>query len=434
MNTSDVRAAVVEKLAELHYVPFYVHFLTIDVKSQGKLPSQLPEFRSITLQATNEVLQLRLKPEMEWRDALLEASTEKMGPGELPLTPNARALLDWLNRPENSPVSIKVNTLGKKAGFKGSGSYHRWKDYCREIDLKTGFRIEIGKEHGSWGEAIIDLALHNKSEEQEPGNTNAPNPHFDFDPTKVTKEACDTFARILEDMVMVSANPENDLDLVIYDLSTHVTLQETWPATLNDRETDSYEVRQFLEKVRLAPCLRLTWSLPWHGDRWLIGCRPVEGTNWETVRQKLSEWRAFKGSQETFALSKSAALVLDWLLSLRPDQFLHRLSPPVAAAWENEIGLKMEYDSNKRGLLLESLVDEINERTPYELRVLPSKDASYQNSDCRLLFKRTPTAKEQLVRQIRHHLLDCGSNASEAQVSEWLDELTRKGGMGSGRS
>ncbi len=280
MDTSDIRATVVDTLANLHYVPFYVHFLTAEIKSPGKRAVELPEFESFTVQRTGEMLDLRLKPEMEWKDALLEASREKMGPGELPLTPNAKALFDWLRRPGNSPVSIKVNTLGKKAGFKGSGSYDRWEDYCREIDLKTGYHIETGKERGSWGEAVIDLALHEKSEEREPETTNAPNPHFDFDPTKITKEACDSFARMVEDTVMESDNPEKGFDLVIYDLSTHSALQNAWPATLNEKETDSYKLSHFLEKVRLAPCLRLSCSLPWRGDRWRIGCRPVEGLEW----------------------------------------------------------------------------------------------------------------------------------------------------------
>jgi hypothetical protein len=145
------------------------------------------------------------------------------------------------------------------------------------------------------------------------------------------------------------------------------------------------------------------------------------------VRPKLAGWRAFKGSEETFGLSMGAALVLDWLLSLRPDQFLHRLSPLVSAAWEDEIGFKREYDGDKRGLLMESFADEIIERTPYDVRVLSNKEASYQHSDCRLLFKRKPTSEEQLVRQIRHHLLDHKTIASEAEVSEWLVQLIRKG-------
>lgn len=425
MDTSEIRLQAIDALAGLHHLPFHVHYLTIGTARSGKRPQELPEFDTFTLEAKGDDLRIRPKPDKEWRDALLEASREKMGPGELPLTPNAKALLDWLRRPGNSPASIKVNTLGKKAGFKGPGSYHRWEDYCREIGLKTDYHIQTGRERGSWGDAVIELTLHEKSEEDKPEEIDAENPHFAFNPTKISKEACDAFARLIEDVVMKSGDPRPGLDLIVYALSTHSALEKAWPATLNDREVGAYELARFLEKIRIAPCLMLVWSIPRHGDCWLVGCRPVDGLNWDTVRKKITGWRSFRGSRETFGLSESSALVLDWLLSLRPDQFTLRLSPQVSTAWEDEIGFKPEYHGTLRWMKLEAIADEINERTPYEVRVFSSKEASYHQSDCRLLFKCKPTGEELLLRQIQHFLLDNATIASESDIREWLTDLIR---------
>jgi len=425
MDTNALRAKVIDELSSLHHIPFYVHFLIIEIGQSGKLPRDLPEFETCTLKASGEAIHLRLKPEMEWRDALLEASREKVGPGELPLTPNARALLDWLQVPGNSPASIKVNTLGRKAGFKGLGSYDRWEDYCREINLKTGYHIRTNREHGSWGDAVIELTLMERSEDDASAAIHVPNPCFAYDTTKITKEACDAFSGMVEDIVMKFEDPKPGFDLLIYDLSTHSTLARAWPETLHAREVSGYELGRFLEKVRLAPCLKLVWSIPFQADRWLVACRPADGLDWDSVRRKLVEWRAFKGSLATYGLSKGTSLVLDWLLSLRPDQFVHRLSPPVASAWENEIGLKPEYDGTVRGMLLEAMADEINELTPYEVRVVASKDASYHQADCRLLFKRKPTSEALLVRQIRHYLLDHATLTSDDEIREWLNGLIR---------
>ncbi|MCF7675299.1 MAG: hypothetical protein K9M97_08130 [Akkermansiaceae bacterium] len=424
MKTSETRERVIDILASLHHVPFHVNYLPTQIGSSCGKANRLPDFETFSLEAKGDDICIRPKAGIEWRDVLLEASIEKMGSEELPLTPNARCLLDWLRCPGNSPVSIKVNILGKKAGFRGSGSYSLWEDYCREIDLKTSYHIRTGRERGSWGGSVIELTLEEKSENNPTTGSDSPNPHFAFDPTVITKAACDAFARTVETTVMESKDPDPGLDLIVYDVATRRTLEQAWPASLEKSKVSAFELERFLRKVRLAPCLMLVWSIPYHGDRWLVGCRPTKGTDWSGIRKELIEWRAFKGSRETYGVGERTGLVLDWLLSLRPDQFTIRLSPPVSAAWEDEIGFKPEYDGKTRQLLLEAMADEINEQTPFEIRVLSSADASYHQSDCRLLFKRKPTSEEVLVRQIRHFLLDHAILASEAMVREWLTGLT----------
>ena len=425
MDTNDIRAKVIDKLSSLHHLPFYVHFLIIEIGKPCKFPDDLPEFETCTLKAVGEAFHLRLKDGMEWRDALLEASREKVGPGALPLTPNARALLDWLQVPGNSPASIKVNTLGRKAGFKGPRSYNRWDDYCREINLKTGYHVLTNPEHGSWGDAVIELTLGEKSEDDVSDAIHPPNPCFAYDTTTITKEACDAFTKMVENIVIEYENPKPGNGLLIYDLSTHSALAKVWPETLHAREVSGFELERFLENVRLAPCLNLVWSIPFHADRWLVGCRPTDGLDWDTARRKLVEWRAFKGSLAIYGLSENTSLVLDWLLSLRPDEFVQRLSPPVSTAWEDEIGLESEYDGTVRGMLLEAMADEINEFTLYEVRVISSKNASHHQSDCRLLFKRKPTREDLLVRQIRHYLMDHATLTSEDEIRKWLNGLIR---------
>ena len=86
MDTNDIRAKVIDKLSSLHHLPFYVHFLIIEIGKPCKFTDDLPEFETCTLKAVGEAFHLRLKAGMEWKDALLEASREKVGPGALPLT------------------------------------------------------------------------------------------------------------------------------------------------------------------------------------------------------------------------------------------------------------------------------------------------------------------------------------------------------------
>lgn len=422
MDANEIRTFVIDELSRLHYLPFYVHFKTIKLAHPGRKPKELPEFESFAIEPEGDELRIRLKPGMEWRDVLLEASHAKIGPDELPLTPNARALLDWLQRPGNSSVKIKVNTLGKKAGFAGIGSYDRWQDYCREIDLKTNFRVEVQSERGTWGGAVIELNLSENVALDDHKDADAPNPPFKFDPTIVSKEACDAFAKILEDTVISFDDPEPGRDFVVYDLSTHCELERVFPATFEDQEVNTHDLMRFLEKVRLAPCLRVAASVPWRGDRWLIGCRAAEGLDWRTVRTKIAEWRSYKGGTLTYGLSQSAGKLLDWLLSLRSDQFTDHLSPSVFMAWEDEIGFKNEYNDDLRRMKLEAMADEINEITPYNIRVFSGK-AAYHGFDCRLLFKHKPTGEDLLVRQIRNYLLDHNSGVAEADVRKWLAEL-----------
>ena len=88
-------------------------------------------------------------------------------------------------------------------------------------------------------------------------------------------------------------------------------------------------------------------------------------------RACLKQKEAELSAGENYGLSDDAAALFQWISDLRPDQYLGNLTPIVEECLERDIGLKPSWPEKNIAAYFEMLVEEINEKTDFDLRVQP---------------------------------------------------------------
>jgi hypothetical protein len=97
------------------------------------------------------------------------------------------------------------------------------------------------------------------------------------------------------------------------------------------------------------------------------------------------------------------------------------MTPCVEAKADEQIGIRdLAHDQNS-GAYLRLLIEEINEKTPYSLCLIPWKNCGRDHH--RILVRRDPEGDEDLVKKIQIRGLDKGVHLSVLQVEQTLEKL-----------
>jgi hypothetical protein len=89
------------------------------------------------------------------------------------------------------------------------------------------------------------------------------------------------------------------------------------------------------------------------------------------------------------------------------------------------LGIEGLYYECNSGVILDLLVEEINEKTNYALRLIPWQ--KYNSEHHRILVRRKPEGDDDLVRRIQVRGLDKGVQLSAENVHEMLEKLWSSG-------
>lgn len=128
---------------------------------------------------------------------------------------------------------------------------------------------------------------------------------------------------------------------------------------------DAYRLDDFLCEAHLKG-FALSWQLSC--GAWIIWVTPDEGVSWDEAGAALDAYLRRKPSRELYGLSLDAAKLFDWLESLSPEEFEHRLSPVIEDHLKYDLGFDTEWEPENLHLLSELLCEEITEKTPFEAR------------------------------------------------------------------
>lgn len=198
------------------------------------------------------------------------------------------------------------------------------------------------------------------------------------------------------------------------------------PAVAADAKQAPYELEQFLGDLRLPRVLRPAATLEDEaGVGWLLGAAHEEGWTWERVKESIREIRDRKDPCETYGLSRKAGKILNWIWSLHDDEIMMGMSPCVEDAARDQIGIeKLDYDQNSK-VILQFLIEEINEKTPYALRIIPWHE--YPRGRHRILVRKKENQDDVISRIIQIRGLEKNVALSALVVEKTLRDLWAQG-------
>ena len=113
--------------------------------------------------------------------------------------------------------------------------------------------------------------------------------------------------------------------------------------------------------------------------------------------------------------------MLEWIEWLREKDYLGKLTPIVEDNLEKKIGIKCPWDKGNPPAYLNELLNELNERTPYDCSLQPWKD--YSESKTRIRINRKKSDEAILVQQIQLLALKQGKTVPTERIQEWISRL-----------
>jgi hypothetical protein len=338
------------------------------------------------------------------------------------LTDNALKILKWIQSPKNTGGFVSEKLIGSQACLLGAGSYSRIECYGREISVKTPHRVKIEK---TWErQAKYKISLADKKEDK--GRYAHDNPVFAYRLSKRDPDASSTYTRMIEDLVLEGDFPDDVTCCILFEIHSRAELVRALPAMAADESLTPYKLEKFLEDVRLPRGLRPAATLDDEaGVGWLLGAALEEGWTWELAMESIHETRDRKDPAKTYGLSADAAKLLNWIWDLHDSEIQMGMTPCVESASRDQIGIKdLQYNQNSE-TTLQLLIDEINEKTSYQLRLMPW--SHYSSKEHRVLIRRKDDLDAQITRMIQIRGLEKNVALSEAQIGEALQCLWANG-------
>jgi hypothetical protein len=359
-----------------------------------------------------------LRDGSEWDQVFEEAWAGVENANESCLTDNALRLLNWIRGPKNPGSLVPVNKVGAQAGIRGTGSYALIRTFLEEIAFKCPYELDF-EVIGSWSDRRVRAKLHPKRSEKRPAKHD--NPVFSGKILGSDRSDWEAYARMVEDRVLCS-DLDDESPCVLFSIHSRTELVRCLP-NLKDREdAEPGALNDFLEKVRLARGLRVGSSLEDRaGAGWVLGAVLEKGWTWDRAMESIRERRNRQDPRTTYGLSGNAAKILEWIWSLHDHEMEMDMTPPVEPAARERIGMeRLGSDPNSRAVL-ELMIEEINERTPYLLRLIPWKD--YARDYHRILVRKKSNREDDLVREIQILGIEKGVCVEAADARAALEGL-----------
>lgn len=393
-------------------------FLAAAVKRVGKSYRAFVTESSVSNLDGNESLTIsvKLKDGYEWRDAMEEAWKLSPNPNPHGLTDNARKILRWLENNDLKGKQIDQNAIGRRANVRGT--FDHIVDYLKEIQVKANPRLVFEKANGWHGPLRIWFA------EATPQyySIGPLNPQLSLPTGIITRGALEQFKSWLYSTIR-NTSFKNDLDVIgvfdIRDRKTAISCFHDLPKASGF--SLDYEMRKFFSAVRLIDGIELRSQFSDGFGPWLVICKLQEGTTWEHIQRRLEAMEKETPLDKKYGLSRDSAALLKWVIELRADQCLRTLTPSVEDHIQLDIGLDANWPEENLAAYLELLVEEINEKTEFDLRIQTWHH--YGKAETRIRVKMKRLELESVVQTVQLYCLKNNRVLSRDQVEQAIKAL-----------
>jgi hypothetical protein len=362
-----------------------------------------------------------LKNGHEWSEAIKDAWRGVESANPWFLTDNALKVFEWINGPKNMGEFVPENRLGAQADLRGSGSYSRISEYVKEIGLKTPHAVQME----SSGRYRGDYKLKLIPNDDRPTSEKFSNPVFEKRISRHEKESLDSYAHMLEELVLDGEFGDAKC-CILFDIHSRTDLLKALPDLADREDFSPKSVDEFLKGIRLPRGLKVAASLSDQANEgWRLGAVLEDGWTWEKAKESIREVRDRNDPCMTYGLSPNAGKILNWIWNLHDNEFHMGMTPCVENAARDQIGIeKLEYDQNSI-VILQFLIEEINEKTPYSLSLIPWHE--YHRVQHRILMRKKENPEAVITRLIQIRGLEKKIALSSSDVEKAIQDLWAKG-------
>jgi hypothetical protein len=351
---------------------------------------------------------IELVGEAEWTDAVLEAwkGVDSRNPNHLS---DAGQRLFELAQTGFEPGFTDARTLAFQIGV--AGRENEFEDYLWEVSSKAKIPLRWESTGTRYGENLrFRIWLNEKAES---GNGTGLNPKLEVNFSDLKKDDLDGVRKLMHELI-VRAEPQGNTPLSVFRISTHQELKQCFRgeprgdtmARFFDAVTLNKSVKRFYDFRDRAPC----WSVT------LLPERAWE-TSVEAIRQELAQ----PSLEERFGLSAEAAKLLAWIEKLPSEQMLGCYSPVVEDARQRWIGISSPWEDANFAAYLQMLLDEINEKTEYNLKV--QSWHHYSSTKSRIRVDRKRPVMDDVIKQLQWNAWRQGVSLDPVRIQQILEQL-----------
>jgi hypothetical protein len=360
----------------------------------------------------------RLHEDATWEQAIREVC--QVDAGDLaPLTPSAERFLDLAEE-----LGAKWITREELTRRVGGSRYTRVEvKRCEEIEARRGIKICVltRRQEGPLKEEEVQLTITSR---QDPAARAAPQTVVNFrwnDSLDHKKKAdVDRFRDAILDLV-IKKSPVGSEPLYLFKAHTPAGLAKAFPKLSLKRYDASGALCGLLRAMRLPEGLRLAYDLQDSASEWWAAVAPA--TSWPETIVSVEVFLRRLTPEQQFGLSYDAARLLEWIESRDKKEMLGSWTPVVEPAVTREIGLVAEWPEENMAALFQMLVDEINEKTAYQLSLQPWKEHGQVRT--RIKVAKMMKIDQTLAQRIAQAAIDSGIGLSEDQVQKIVTAMGR---------
>ena len=360
----------------------------------------------------------------EWTD--VENELWKSTPANNPrrISDPSLKLFAWFQEQPPSDDWLTETTISWKAGFKGRQGLVE--DLLRELQTKLSPHFQYESRGNRWSNKDpiafriqIDSAASIETPLPAKQIPKSLNPIFKGGFLDITKQATDHWTEFIYDHILTT-RPEGKEPLYIYWVNTAAELARVFPLHgRSGRCSGSGELAKFFASLRLMSDIKLSYNFRDDAEAWFVFIRPED--DWPKTVAAIEELRSQPSLQERYHLGEDSAKLLEWIEGLTEKELLEQWSPVVEDSLEEHIGIECPWDDRNFSAYIQLLIDEINDKTPYDLKIQPWKD--YSEWKTRIRIRKKESEESKIIRQIQFYGLQQGKLLEEGQIRQFLDEL-----------
>jgi hypothetical protein len=381
----------------------------------GKLNKKIRSFKITVQRSTYSQMQLtaHLAEDAEWNQAVEEAWSYSDSPNEFALTNPALGLLRFIRSGDLEQDFMSERSISWKMGL--NGRERCIEPYLRELETKTKIGLHWEGKGTEWSERP-KYRFWIAPTEPEPAEQPALNPRIERHLDRFIKADVDE-ARTIIHKWLLELKPAGTEVVYFLSIGSRAELQHCLP---QPHSRSSTVLAEFFSAIILNPEIARGYNFRDEAERWTVTLQPK--TDWEPALSAIGEELSKPTLQERFGLSDEAAKLLTWIENLPEEKkLLGRVTPIVEDSATKFIGIKCPWSEENTAVYLQLLIDEINERTNYELRLQPWYE--YNRMRSRIVVKKKRHGVEEVIRQLQALACEQGRNLNAARTRHVIDNL-----------
>lgn len=366
---------------------------------------------------------IRLKGK-EWKDVQDEVWKDSSLANPRRITDPSLKLFAWFREYTPSEDWLSETTISWKAGFKGRQGLVG--SLLHELQSKLAPHFHFEERGSRWDrknpisyliridpEASIETPLVTKS------IPSSLNPVFENHLHYFTKQDIDAWTDFIYDHLLKST-PSGLDPVYVYWVDTAEELARVFPGlSPSGYSSGGSKLAEFFQSLRIIPEIVMEYDFDDGSDAWHLRVLPQE--NWKDTLKAIEDLRSKPTLKQRYGLNSHSAKLLEWIKGLPEKEFLQEWTPVVEDALEKEIGIKCPWNDRNFSAYIQLLIDEINDKTPYDLKIQPWKD--YSDWKTRIRFRKKESEESKIIQQIQFYGLQQGKLLKEQRIKELLTQL-----------